>query len=506
VSTAPVLAPREERGVSARRPSGVRWHALALGSALASLLYLMWPTFRIQFGPIDDHEIVDIIGRHDRLPTASVIPTILDRANEPGGRFRPLYWVGRTLESATAGTDPTWWYVDRFLLAAVTLTAVYLTVARFIHPAAAAAISLLPFVGAPFETWGRLGPSEAYAMPLLCVGAALIIRGLASGHPPRRLWAGYLLLVLAGLAKENFVLASLAVTCWSVWHVGARRLTRADWLTVGTALLAGLLDVLMAALKLSRYGTVYPQQRTAATVRGWGGFAYHALDGSALVTVGAVCAVVLFLVAGRNRLSWSRALQSTVATVAIVAMQVVFYAGGPTEGRYLYPSALAAVVVWSLVAVLAASVRRPGVQRLLLVPLVALLLVPIARGIHTSRESAAVAARVTQAYQAKLESIERRAAESGVQVVVVQPGEPTELERVLAVARYLTVRTDLQVMTLQATGPSVPAYAGLARQLGTWSTYGFDALSPYSRPDQCLSIMFGAKDRPICPFSARSPG
>jgi len=124
--------------------------------SLGTLLYMMWPAFRIPFGIIDDHEIVDMIGDRPRLPLSELPGTFVDRADEDLGRFRPLYWLFRAIESSTAGQNSTWWYVDRFVLAAITVVALYVLLIRFVPAPWATVISLLPFAGPQAETWSRL--------------------------------------------------------------------------------------------------------------------------------------------------------------------------------------------------------------------------------------------------------------------------------------------------------------------------------------------------------------
>ncbi len=214
----------------------------------------MWPVFNIDFGSIDDHEILDIIGRRPRLPLSQVLSETASRSNEQIGRFRPVYWAGRALEAALVGRHSDYWFVNRVVLAAITLAAVYSVAKRYVAPPAAAAVSLLPFFGTQFETWRRLGPNETYAVPFLCIGIALLVDGNAKSKSPSKMWLGYVFLTLAGGAKENFLFITIFLIAVSTWKYGIRRLTCVDWLVLGLTLTLWSLDLLFVFCPIPETG------------------------------------------------------------------------------------------------------------------------------------------------------------------------------------------------------------------------------------------------------------
>ena len=160
----PAIAPaRRGTQIVVATPERFRSDAGLLG-AISVLFWMMWPMLRIPLGVIDDHEIVDIIGNRSRLPFSRMGTEIASRWNEPIGRFRPGYWVFRVFESATAGRNTEWWFINRFVLAAITLAAIYHVARRHIGVVASAVVALVPFLGPQFETWRRLGVNETYAV------------------------------------------------------------------------------------------------------------------------------------------------------------------------------------------------------------------------------------------------------------------------------------------------------------------------------------------------------
>jgi hypothetical protein len=163
-------------GVSERQHAGGRrtWW-LALGGAVAGLWWTLWPTLNAPFGMADDHAIIDMTAPSGHLSWWRMPETAVRLSSEHVGRFRPLYWTGQAFEAALWGRHPNGWYVDRLLLATVTLVCLYILLSHIVHPVLAGLIALLPFSGPQVETWTRLGPNEAYAMPLTAAGLTLVL-------------------------------------------------------------------------------------------------------------------------------------------------------------------------------------------------------------------------------------------------------------------------------------------------------------------------------------------
>jgi hypothetical protein len=474
-----------------------RWVWLLVAQAV--LLFSLWPAFRIRFSIIDDHEIVDMIGRRDRIPLQDVISTTIERSNEPLGRFRPVYWLLRTLEGAIAGQNSTWWYVDRFALAAITLAAVFAAIVVFVRPPLAALLSLLPFIGVQAETWYRLGPNEAYAMPFLAIGVAGVVRAAQHDLRPARQWWCYGFLVAAGLAKENFIPIAVVIVAWSGLHHGIRRWRTADWCVLGAAALLVVLDLLALKHKLDAFGDVYSQDRSFAATNGWYGAAVATMDQHHRFTAAVVAAVLLCLVLSSR--PPRRVLVGTGIAVAVAfASQAYFYAGGPQSARYFYPVVLVAVLAWALAVyqLLGQGNRRIGLVGGLVVALA--LAGPVVDGIALSRSTAATSAEVTSAFQADLAAMVDQIEATDKRVIVLQPWEPaTEIEPTLSMARYLSTRSDLTVMAVPSSGEQTGFSLALNQQLRKWSRDGFSALTPYDKPDptSCISIIWG-QAKPIC--------
>jgi hypothetical protein len=177
-----------------------------LALVLGCILFMLHPMLHADFAMVDDHEIVSILGREHQTKIAEIVPLIQQWAIEHNGRFRPGYYVLRILEAFFVGDDAILWYTNRLLLALLSALALYWGLRVFLHPFPAGVVTLLFFSGPQNEIWTRLGPQEAYGVPLVLAGLTWIAVQLGRHYwQPARLFPGLALLLLAGFIKESFV-------------------------------------------------------------------------------------------------------------------------------------------------------------------------------------------------------------------------------------------------------------------------------------------------------------
>ena len=162
-------------------------------------LAIIWPMQSAQLGAIDDHWIIHALN-------GGSLPVV------EADRFRPGYWLVYAVEVASHGTNAAGWFVDRLLLATIALGAGYALARVWLTPAFAVLAATLMLVGLQQEAFARLGPQEAFAVPLTLAGFALI---------GRRRFAGLLLTTTAAFVKEPFILSALLALGWA-WWLGAR--------------------------------------------------------------------------------------------------------------------------------------------------------------------------------------------------------------------------------------------------------------------------------------------
>jgi hypothetical protein len=341
----------------------------------------------------------------------------------------------------------------------------------------------------------------------MCLGLALTIRGVVKGRSPSQLWLGYSFLMLAALAKENFLLVSLIIVPATVFRFGLREMGKRDWWTTGTALALGLLNLAIVAMKTEQYGAIYPQARRIESL---GSFYHFAVDSQSTYTylyAGVVFALVMLAASDRRNISRRAVLYCATLVVVLAALQIAFYAGVDFyAGRYLYPIALVPVFVWGAGAAWSRSINaRPA--RVMATCFIAIALVfPLAQGINAARVSSENHVKLNAAFEKALVAAEAAAIKSRAEAVVLQPWEPlSDTERSLSLARYISTQTGIKVMTLPATHPSNAFSRQLAEMIQTWSTRGTARLDKYVPSERCLSIVFGA-NRPVCSASVPPPG
>ena len=182
------------------------WREWPLVFVFGGIIFMLHPMLHADFGMIDDHEIVSILGRDNRVKIAEIPSLIQQWAIEHNNRFRPGYWVLRILEAFCVGSHANLWYMNRLILALVSALALYWGLRIVLHPFPAGVVTLLFFSGPQNEMWIRLGPQEAYAVPLVLAGLTWIAVQLRRHKwQPTWLLPSFAVLLLAGFVKESFV-------------------------------------------------------------------------------------------------------------------------------------------------------------------------------------------------------------------------------------------------------------------------------------------------------------
>jgi hypothetical protein len=455
--------------------SAVVWTPVIVLSAIC-LALVLGPALSSQFGPTDDHEIAMMLGPDRRLPLVDVPAEIARHLVEGNGRFRPVYWILRVLETSVWGWSPGAWYIDRLALAVATVGAGAWLAALFVPRSIAILTGLFVVIGPQAEAWFRLGPQEAYAAPLALAGLALVGRR----HP----WTGMFLMVLAALTKESFLPLALLGAGWA-WHLGFRRPA------VSSALAVCVIGAAIAFLWISG-GDYYAQDRSFEAIAretAWMLYEPAIAFGWPLL----LCAAAL---TARRSLRWPM-LVGLVA--AIVLPQAVVYAGlgwTPWVGRYLLPAVLATVAIAA--AALGALARRHvllGAGGMALAGLLALqqsmALVPVSNGWAVTGI----------AFQASLSQLESVMTQHPSAVLVVRPSGVGDLEYVYALRRYVPRGTAmLEVPTEPPVGGEFEE--GLMTRLVELSVSGGEGYSPWQPTDDCIEIDIRApREDPICPTS-----
>ena len=489
---------------------------------------MVHPMLHAAFGIIDDHEIATILGPDQQVSVSEIVPLAQQWAIEHNGRFRPGYYILRILEAMLAGGSAPLWYANRLALALLSASALYLGLRVVLRPFYAGIVTLLFFAGPQNEVWTRLGPQEAYGVPLVLTGLAIIARQVGHNRwQPVQLLPGFALLLLAGFIKESFV-PILPATAGFIYVVvplvfpasRVGRLRRIDLpilllLAAGTAAqLALLLRMLAAygnqtsaALSLSSFFTT---ANTALVI--------YAITTLWFLPVAAGLATLLFpgdvqeLEAGVRRGTFVKAivLLAALGTLFLVP-QVVIYGGNALWGRYLIPGNLfvifAAAVGFYLLSNSAVERRHAEARGVVAGMLIA---VALFRAVGTYRDAQGAAA-ATHKFQAQLAEIVRLKTQHPELPLLFHSTNVFDREPLVSVASYLAVtlpapeRPFLHTFEWEKNADSLRKVrlAQLMRALSLEGDHYFARIADFqSRHGQCIAVVFsGSAENVQCQYA-----
>jgi hypothetical protein len=202
-----------------------------MSAALVALAFR--PLVGAQYSWIDDHENL-IFAFGSVSARLARVPSEIHANSEIFGwgtwvRYRPIYYLERTLVNAAIGTRPTYWFalrqIEFFATVAMTglgaLAAFVAACARSKRSsplllatatiAALAVTTLVTTLGAWSDIYTRLGPSESLAM----LGASMTLLGFAATaltpRSPRPITVTLGAVIMAG-SKENFAIYAAFAT------------------------------------------------------------------------------------------------------------------------------------------------------------------------------------------------------------------------------------------------------------------------------------------------------
>lgn len=463
------------------------------------------------FGVIDDHEIAAMLNGRDRLPPTRYPAEVIDGTVEPVGRFRPGYWFGRVGEAVVVGDRPSWWYVDRILLAAASALLSFSLLRRWM-PSLLAVLPSLTLIAGPYsETWTRLGPSEAYAVPLLAAGVVVFVREIASRRsPPAVSGVAFLLLAAAGLAKENFLLVTgplivLGLCTPRVWKNTQLRLLALAGLLATVATGVGIL------VQVRRHGDVYQVSRSPeGAVDRFREIATTLDDVSGFLLVVGITALALLccrsLVAVRNY------GVSVVAGLAFLVLpQAWFYSGDVLAPRYYYPAA------FFLPLVLAVSLSMLWARRRSIPVALALGVVVAIAGSHVwdqmkaVRNDAVAKSMFVADFGASI--AEATALGRKEKTIVISTEDPVRYyEAIFSTNIFLRTRLGAghPPILLRLPDNIPPATSPIAQELTDrlkhLSQQGGDGFVPYSPTSDCLTVVLGPENGSPCARAVAARG
>jgi hypothetical protein len=507
------------------------WREWPLVFVFGCIVFMLYPMFHADFGIIDDHEIANILGSDNQVTISAIPPLIQQWAIEHNGRWRPGYYVLRILEAFFVGAHASLWYTNRLLLALASALALYWGLRVLLCPFPAGVVTLLFFSGPQNEMWTRLGPGEAYGVPLVLAGLAWITVQLGRHHwQPAWFLPGFAMLLLAGFMKESFipilpgVLAFVYIVMPSLFPaiVPGRPWSRLLDVLVLLVLVTGVgTQVWLTVKMLHMYGHQYSAEISL------GSFLYamkSTLERYSKDTFWFIPVVVgLAGLLPRSAQAWKEPgwrgdlLKATVLLAVggclILVPQWIVYSGNPLAGRYLAPGNLfivfAAALGFYWCSKLFVAQGRAKLRGVVAGMLIAIVLF---RVFGTYREANA-AALATRKFQTKLAEIVALKTQHPELPLLFYSTNVLDHEPLTSVAIYLAVRLPhpgpLFLNTFDwGTGAGSPWKIDMAKRLREESVEGdeyFAKISDFRGSNgQCIAVIFsGFTENVRCAYAVR---
>lgn len=540
---APVLtAPQPVLGIRARRVLLFAVLVLLIGFGF----YLWGANLYAGWWILDDHYIIEFIGRTAYMPLDHVVPILVSNGQVipfAAGRLRPVFWIFQALEAVIWGDQPFLWYFFRigiFILAS-------LATWRLLKPLLGGLNSFLfTLFLLSFRFWGgiftRLGTAETYALLALTGYSLAVVQLLTDSVQTRRLtkwqvrglWAllGLSALVCMG-AKENFLVLLLPNVLLLLYLVWKRKLSLGGIIALGISTGYGLIAFASLLSKnaergVDEYGNSV--QVTSRLEQVFTGFESSFLTRNQFLEF----ACISLIVAGGILFLWRRrdgeglhqvsrdVLRSVLVAVALLALavsQLYFYNGSlPQSNHYDFPFALVQPF-WGLIglllllAIVSKTLKRPFVTRFVSL-LIAMSLGGwiFLGGYEPARAASADNVERTQRFASDLALIESTARQDPNIPIIFDTHSGTDYGASYSVSIFL--RHD------GVTNPFFLRYAGIdpldadppLRKIMANHLYrisnGAEA-SPYYAPftefrgDSCYGIGFSGASAPPCTFIVR---
>ncbi len=496
-----------------------------------SLLMTMWlwsDNLQAQWGMIDDHEIIRILGTKNTVTLSEISEQFrYSEARNPGmlPRYRPAYSILKFAEAWMWGANPHLWYIARMSMFCISLAILWWLAAEGLGLLLAAGFCMY-LLTSPYwpGLWACLGAGESYC----CFGLALAALGTyllwMRNQTPGAYAVSWILVdvgvVVAAGSKENFVLLALPLAWLLIRERRAGRLRPglgvAGALTLTYCLfIGGVVVLIMSRQGADMYGNSVAIGKRSSLV-------LNLLSGSEgfrfLVTVIPIAIWVsryIFHDSSQVRAATMRGiLQRFALTESILAVvyagQIIFYDGGwQADSRYAFPGDTAiifGVLYVPLYFLLECRQFMPqaAARRVATYLGSALIVFSCWLGYDASKLPAKANARRTKAFSSALVRIEQAAAKDQAVPVVLWSAEVGDFEKIIAVSAFVKARGVKNPVLLQTASP-YPS-AGLTPQLAALLSKeiegikagerGFARSQLFEEARSCVAIGF-YKDAPL---------
>ena len=422
-------------------------------------MFLAGNNLKAEFGPIDDHEVVNWLGA-DRKILLSEIPQML-KETELGrfgkyARYRPSYYTLRIGESYLWGGNASLWYMARIVMFVVAIYLTLLILSSYVWwPVALFGVLHILEQNYWGDILSRLGPSEIYSV----LGLPMYIYGLIRIWNPkstnnRAMFIMYFVgFVICVGAKENFSFLLIPTLLLSGRLIKEKRMS--GWRLAGSIAMIGYVTTIFASIAINTLKTssdIYGADVSIASrLIAYIDSVKNIIDGFVTKPMffSAIAAMLLILAyIPRERIyklfmTSIRYAAVAAAFLLVGASQHVYYGAiFPTNIRYdfpilVIPTILIIILTKYLVAAtsdLGLKIARPAIYLGTLIA-IALLIQPT----HylETRTKSIQNVEMTTSFMGKLRADARRISENPSSPLIINSERPIDYEMISSLQRFL---------------------------------------------------------------------
>lgn len=299
----------------------------------------------------DDHEILSI---YQRIQETDILNTIeYTIVNDLKIRFRPLYYVHRTLLASLFKTNFLWYSIHNMILAVLSSYFLFLFIYRQNYSLFLSILFVfIVLLGSQSEIWWRLGPSETIGFFFLSLSLYLLVNSIYFKNRSQLIFS-CIFMILASLSKESFTLfisGFISIFLWlSQQQTGKTffKIIRENILFIGSLTTVLIIEILLIIFYVGTnkigYAGVDDSVNIISLIQSI--FSYFRHSRYTLVIV-----LGIFLLLQSVK-SWSKILSidfnklrgyffDLIILLIIILPQFFLYAKSGFKGRYLLPLCL----------------------------------------------------------------------------------------------------------------------------------------------------------------------
>lgn len=327
----------------------ITWLEVVMISGLAfvmmyGLLYKLG-TLSSGYHFLDDHELIRLeIAFGEQQSLGSVMRSWV--TNDLLWRFRPLYWVERTMMAYFFGANLLYWNIYTAVKGTITFVLLYMA-ARYMkcNPVISGIFTVLILYGAQFTPWYRSANQENTGL-MLCALTMCLIAAQAYHHKfDSKGWNAAIVVsaVLCGFMKESFTLllpAFGAIRFWLEYREKAENklftCLKKHWAVYGMMALSFMVNILVLLFYVGVDQVSYAGfHEETGLVEYWNGIvSSYQLYLKWYVNI---AAVLLFLLVRAGKNNWKKYWGHVLIGFYVIGVQLVAHAKSGMWERYIIP-------------------------------------------------------------------------------------------------------------------------------------------------------------------------